>query len=103
MLSVVTVAYSNKADDETVQKGMEAIVDRQVEILRREGASIPFQYLNYADKASQDPIDSYGQVVKARLQAASKKYDPHGLFQTGVRGGFKLFETGGMLSDRDEL
>jgi hypothetical protein len=26
------------------------------------------------------------------LQKASKKYDPQGLFQTGVPGGFKLFK-----------
>lgn len=92
VLSVVTVAYSHGADDEVVQNGLEAIVEKHVEILKHAGVYIPFQYLNYADKASQDPIASYGADVKARLQAVSKKYDPAGIFQTKVPGGFKLFE-----------
>lgn len=90
VLSVLTAAYANEDDDEIVQKGMQAIVDKHNDISRQKGLFIPFQYLNYADK-SQDPIGSYGGTVKARLQAASKKYDPDGLFQTGVPGGFKLF------------
>lgn len=90
MLSVLTAAYANEDDDDIVQKGMQAIVDKHNDISRQKGLFIPFQYLNYADK-SQDPIGSYGGSVKARLQAASKKYDPDGLFQTGVPGGFKLF------------
>ncbi len=90
-MSVVTASFTNKADDDTVQRGMQAIVDQHEDILRRKGLYIPYRYLNYADK-SQDPIGSYGQAIKARLQAVSRKYDPHGLFQTGVPGGFKLFK-----------
>lgn len=90
VLSVLTAAYANKEDDDRVQEGMQAIVDRHNEITRDRGLYIPFQYLNYADK-SQDPIGSYGEDIKARLQAVSRRYDPHGLFQTGVPGGFKLF------------
>lgn len=106
VLSVVTVAYSHKADDEVVQRGLEAIVDKHVEILKHAGVYIPFQYLNYADKESQNPIASYGADVKARLQAVSKKYDPAGIFQTKVPGGFKLFEQEGTekaTGIRDEL
>jgi hypothetical protein len=47
--------------------------------------------MNYAAKGD-DVISSYGAANKAILQKASKKYDPHGLFQTGVPGGFKLFK-----------
>lgn len=89
--SILTAAYANAADDDVIQKGIEAIVDQHLKILRSEGLYIPFQYLNYAD-ISQDPIGSYGQDIKARLQAVSKRYDPSGLFQTGVPGGFKLFK-----------
>jgi hypothetical protein len=89
--SVVTAAYANAADDAVVQNGIRAIVDQHMAILRSEGLYIPFQYLNYAD-ISQDPIGSYGPDIKARLQAVSKKYDPKGLFQTAVPGGFKLFQ-----------
>ncbi|PGH21389.1 hypothetical protein AJ80_03306 [Polytolypa hystricis UAMH7299] len=90
VISVLTAAYANAADDDIVEERLHAIVDKHVAILEREGLYIPYKYLNYADK-SQDPIGSYGKVNKRRLQAVSKKYDPHGLFQTGVPGGFKLF------------
>ena len=49
-------------------------------------------YLNYA-LPSQDPISGYGVDNKAALQAASAKYDPNGVFQTLVPGGFKLDKT----------
>ncbi|KAH7112851.1 hypothetical protein B0J11DRAFT_542088 [Dendryphion nanum] len=39
----------------------------------------------------QDPISSYGSANKKMLQDVSKKFDPEGLFQKGVVGGFKLF------------
>jgi hypothetical protein len=91
VMSVITVSYSKKSDDDTVRGGLQAIIIKHEEILRREGVYIGWKYLNYADKL-QDPIGSYGEETKARLQAVSKKYDPYGLFQTGVPGGFKLFE-----------
>jgi hypothetical protein len=90
VMSVITVSYSESADDEVVREGLAAIIHKHEDILRREEVYIPWKYLNYADKL-QDPIGSYGEEVKARLQAVSKKYDPRGFFQTGVPGGFKLF------------
>jgi hypothetical protein len=48
-----------------------------------------YLYLNYAF-THQDPISSYGDESKARLQAVSAKYDPDGFFQSVVVGPFKL-------------
>jgi hypothetical protein len=45
--------------------------------------------MNHASNG-QDPISGYGPAVKAKLLAVSKKYDPSGVFQTKVPGGFKL-------------
>ncbi|KAM0812559.1 hypothetical protein AB5N19_12550 [Seiridium cardinale] len=90
VLSVITASYANSEDDETVQNGMQAIVDKHQEILQNRDLYIPFQYLNYADK-TQDPIGSYGEEVKIRLQQVSRKYDPDGVFQKQVETGFKLF------------
>lgn len=89
-MSVITAVYANAADDEVIQKWLQAIVGKHESMLRSKGLYIPFKYLNYADK-SQDPFGSYGPSNKANLQAASRKYDPNGLFQTSVPGGFKLF------------
>ena len=48
-----------------------------------------FVYLDYANQV-QDPIQSYGPENVARLRAAARKYDPRGVFQRLVPGGFKL-------------
>lgn len=90
VVSVITAAYTYREDDEAVQTGMEDIIAKHEASLKERGLYIPYQYLNYADR-SQHPIDSYGPEVKARLQAVSKKYDPHGVFQHQVPGGFKVF------------
>lgn len=49
-----------------------------------------FQYLNYAEP-SQDPIGSYGDENVESLRRASREYDPRGVFQRQVPGGFKLW------------
>jgi hypothetical protein len=90
VMSVITVAYSNKADDEIVRDRVTAMIKAQESILRREGVYIPWKYLNYADY-TQDPIGSYNEEVQSRLKFASMKYDPYGVFQRSVPGGFKLF------------
>ncbi|RYC59613.1 hypothetical protein CHU98_g6593 [Xylaria longipes] len=48
-----------------------------------------FKYLNYADP-NQDVLGSYGDENLAFLRATSRKYDPQGVFQKKVPGGFKL-------------
>ncbi|KAL8703227.1 MAG: hypothetical protein Q9201_003585 [Fulgogasparrea decipioides] len=90
VLCVITGAYANAADDAAVLKQLQSIVSQHESILRRKGLYIPYKYMNYAD-ITQDVIGSYGHRNKARLQDVSRKYDPNGLFQTGVPGGFKLF------------
>jgi hypothetical protein len=91
VMSTITAGYTNMSDDDLVQNIIQGIVDQHIDLLRRAGLYIPYQYLNYAD-SSQDPIGSYGPESKARLQAVSKRYDPDALFQRAVPGGFKLFE-----------
>ncbi|KAK7981306.1 FAD binding domain-containing protein [Apiospora saccharicola] len=86
----LTIAYNNDADDAVVEKQLTKVVSQQKQVVKDKGLLIPYTYLNYADK-SQQPIDSYGAANKAKLQAVSKKYDAYGLFQKGVRGGYKLF------------
>lgn len=53
------------------------------------GADVEFLYTNYAD-ASQDPIGSYGEENVAFMKEVSAKYDPDGVFQRRVPGGFKV-------------
>lgn len=46
-------------------------------------------YLNYADK-TQDPLSSYGPKNVKKMKDAARKYDPKGVFQKLVPGGFKI-------------
>lgn len=52
-------------------------------------AHVDLVYLNYAD-ASQDPLGSYGPENVRHIRDVAAKYDPEGLFQTRVPGGFKV-------------
>jgi len=53
------------------------------------GKSNPFIYLDYAYK-TQKPLENYGAANIKKMKAAAKKYDPNGVFQTLVPGGFKI-------------
>lgn len=91
LVSVLLLAYwKNRSDDDTVIDFMKETLEK----MRQDAASreklVPFVYMNYA-WTHQDPISSYGAENKRKLQQASKKYDPEGLFQNACPGGFKLF------------
>lgn len=45
--------------------------------------------LNYAD-ASQNPLRSYGEKNVEFPRKVAKKYDPNGVFQRRIPGGFKI-------------
>jgi hypothetical protein len=60
------------------------------DIARRMGMLQHFIYLNYANEA-QNPIASYGKGNRETLRNVGRVYDPSGVFQRQVPGGFKLF------------
>ncbi|KAI9371227.1 hypothetical protein BJX61DRAFT_543876 [Aspergillus egyptiacus] len=53
------------------------------------GGDVGFRYLNYCD-GSQEPFKSYGEENVLKMRAAAAKYDPTGVFQSRVPGGFKI-------------
>jgi hypothetical protein len=85
----MTAAYTNQADDALVQPVITDIVNQQRALLKQEGYLMDFIYLNYAD-ISQPVLQSWGAANVAKLRAVSKKYDPKGVFQKQVPGGFKI-------------
>ncbi|KAI9642168.1 hypothetical protein NHQ30_008970 [Ciborinia camelliae] len=90
IVALLTATWGNSADDAiatNTAKDMFSTIDTYA---KASGYYNDWQYLNYAANW-QDPIDGYGAANKAKLQAASRKYDPSGVFQKGVPGGFKLF------------
>jgi hypothetical protein len=91
--SLVLLQLSNSwglATDDALMTGVATQLIADIEkVTKAAGVYNRFQYLNYAAQ-SQTPLDNYGAASKSNLVAVSKKYDPQGLFQTGVPGGFKL-------------
>lgn len=57
----------------------------------KEGQAVLFTDMTHAH-VSQDPIFTYGPENEEALRKVSEKYDPEGVFQKGIIGGFKLFE-----------
>ncbi|KAI1350260.1 FAD-binding domain-containing protein [Xylaria sp. FL0043] len=86
------VGWDDVADDDYMMAFIQNLANKQVQWLVQKGVHDSFIYLNYAGQ-QQDPIGSYGTNgrIKDHLQSVSKKYDPSGIFQHRVPGGFKLF------------
>ncbi|KAL2136869.1 hypothetical protein VTI74DRAFT_595 [Chaetomium olivicolor] len=76
---------SNSAVNQVAQQAISTVESRA----EADGLLRKFQYLNYA-APYQTPLASYGTENLEFLKRVSSKYDPHGLFQDCVPGGFKL-------------
>lgn len=88
---LLTVSWDTPADDARVETQAKALFDQSEKVAKDLGLYNKYLYLNYA-APWQDPIAGYGDANKASLRAVSKKYDPEGVFQKQVPGGFKLFD-----------
>lgn len=86
----VAMGWTHESDDALVTRVAQQIIADIDERAKELDEHFDFIYLNYA-MDWQDVIRSYGAENVAKLQAVSKKYDPNGVFQRKVPGGFKLF------------
>ncbi|TKA77900.1 hypothetical protein B0A55_03342 [Friedmanniomyces simplex] len=86
---LLTVSWDTQADDALITTQAKALFDQAETYAKQMGLYNKYLYLNYA-APWQDPIAGYGAAIVAQLKAVSKKYDPLGVFQTQVPGGFKL-------------
>ncbi|KAI0479533.1 FAD-binding domain-containing protein [Xylariaceae sp. FL0804] len=67
----------------------EAVLQELEQYADELGAGADWRFLNYCD-ASQNPLKSYGEENLKKMREVSAKYDPSGVFQYKVPGGFKL-------------
>jgi FAD/FMN-containing dehydrogenase len=88
---LLTVSWDTSADDARIEQHSKDLFKKAEVAAKKLGLYNKYLYLNYA-ASWQDPISGYGAANKAQLQAVSRKYDPRGVFQTQVPGGFKLFD-----------
>ncbi|KAI8934042.1 hypothetical protein NX059_008810 [Plenodomus lindquistii] len=83
------ISWQGSHQDALFQGAGAELIHRIREYARSIGADNPYLYLDYADGA-QDPLASYGAESVRKMKAAAKKYDPFGVFQHLVPGGFKI-------------
>lgn len=81
--------WKNEEDDELVIQTFKQALERIDKDAEFRGTAVPYKYMNYAYDF-QNPIASYGPELHKRLHEVSNKYDPEGMFQSAVPGGFKL-------------
>ncbi|KAL8650625.1 MAG: hypothetical protein Q9226_005064 [Calogaya cf. arnoldii] len=90
---LLTATWNNASDDDlassTAIKLFENI-EKEARYQNKPSLYHRYKYLNYAD-GGQDVIGGYGMNVKRRLRRVSARYDPRGVFQRQVVGGFKLW------------
>ncbi|KAI0902487.1 FAD-binding domain-containing protein [Annulohypoxylon nitens] len=91
LVSVLLLTWwKNKEDDEKIIQTFKGVLEKIDQDAASRSTAHPFKYMNYA-YSFQDPISSYGPRNVEKLREVSVRYDPEGLFQKGVPGGFKLF------------
>ncbi|KAI6370616.1 hypothetical protein MCOR25_004160 [Pyricularia grisea] len=83
------LAYKDPSLESLVNAKMTAWVGEIKKFAASKGADDEYLFLNYAD-LSQSPLRSYGEKNLAFMKGVADKYDPRGVFQLNVPGGFKL-------------
>ena len=90
VLCLLSITWNLPQDDQLINNVAKGLLLKIEQVTKSLGLFRKYKYLNYAANF-QNPIASYGSQSVANLRQVSKKYDPTGLFQTSVPGGFKLF------------
>lgn len=84
-------SWDNVADDALFRRLCVEALDELDEYAKSIGKYNPYIYLNYAD-TTQNPLRGYGDENVEFISQVAEKYDPAGVFQTLVPGGFKVSE-----------
>ncbi|KAH6637692.1 hypothetical protein C7974DRAFT_374351 [Boeremia exigua] len=83
------MSWQGAAQNELFQQAGADLINRIRTYAVSIGADNPYLYLDYADM-TQDPLVGYGVENVEKMKAAAQKYDPQGIFQKLVPGGFKI-------------
>ena len=86
-------AWKDPKDDALFDSIGQSTIDQLSKYAKSIHQDNEYIYLDYAYK-TQNPLRSYGADNVALLRSAAKKYDPTGVFQKLVPGGFKLASAG---------
>ncbi|KAI4709794.1 hypothetical protein J4E89_005811 [Alternaria sp. Ai002NY15] len=81
--------WSEAKDDDLFITQGKMLTDGIQKFATEKGTAVEYLYLNYADK-DQDPLSAYGADKVAFMKKVAKKYDPTGVYQSQLPGGFKI-------------
>jgi hypothetical protein len=87
---LLSASWPDIASTKAVQEATRHVMSLLEASAKAKGLLLKFQYLNYA-AAYQTPLEAYGEDSLKFMRTVSKKYDPKGVFQKRVPGGFKLW------------
>jgi hypothetical protein len=83
------LSWSEAKDDELfINQGL-ALTNGIQKFAEEHDTAVEYLYLNYADK-DQDPLSAYGADKVAFMKKVARKYDPLGIYQRLLPGGFKI-------------
>lgn len=91
IIIMIQTMWSNAADDTRIFPALEDLRNKLKQLASESQLLHPYIFTNYAYQRD-DVIARYGQESVKTLWEVSKKYDPVGVFQRAVPGGFKLPE-----------
>ncbi|RDA83941.1 hypothetical protein CP532_3632 [Ophiocordyceps camponoti-leonardi (nom. inval.)] len=86
-----TARWNNTGFDNMMDNAQKRFVQATEEVARKHGTLSPFLYINFAGYF-QNPLCGYGPESVAHLSEVARKYDPRGVFQYLMKGGFKISE-----------
>ncbi|KAL4941787.1 hypothetical protein BDV06DRAFT_235818 [Aspergillus oleicola] len=89
LLLLLFLAWDNEADDTLFHDTGYGIIDNLTSYTEKVGAHSEYIYMNYAGK-EQNVLKGYGEDNLQFLRRVAETYDPLGVFQTQVPGGFKV-------------
>lgn len=89
IMFLATLAVNGADNEANALPIMQNWTDSVAAYAEESGTSYDWHYLNYA-YSNQDPLGSAGEEAIAKMQAASAKYDPDGVFQRLRSSGFKI-------------
>lgn len=80
--------WTDPAVGNQVESAVQGFISRAEKAAQQEGVLQTFKYPNYAAARFQSPLESTGNLDEFRRVA--QKYDPSGMFQHQLIGGWKL-------------
>ncbi|KAF2190800.1 FAD-binding domain-containing protein [Zopfia rhizophila CBS 207.26] len=87
--TLLTSLHTSKEDYGRLVAPAQGLLEQLNELAESIGVAHRYRFINYAYKGT-GVIEGYGEESMKKLWAATGKYDPEGLFQKRVPGGFKL-------------